>query len=187
MNIQSLKAEAETLIKKIGVIRMIQEAVAVADTDEVARLEALSAEIAKLESECSPDDLNGLTGIAARKHQRDLLAKKFSKNSEDRRKELSEASSKLRDDRISSFLFEVERELMTRICSAVAPFCEDASKAHFIAQNSDSVLLLHRHQLALASVTVRENYGEFLDVLKKYLEGSPAWIFNPATETKGAI
>jgi hypothetical protein len=171
---------AENLIQKIIAANEAREAARAATAANAERLQKLGAEIEALERKVSIEDFPALTELAARKDQRDRLAKKFEADAAAADRAADAAADALTDSEISNLFWAIKSETKSRIVSAIRPFFADAAKAERAAASCDSIVLLDRYANCFGSLPPEQKLSALLPVLKQIKIGRPPWLFGDA-------
>ena len=172
--------DAERLIAKIEAANKARKIALESAAADAERLKKLDAEIAALDQKLNADDFPGLHELAARRDQRERLAKKFSADAATADHAADAAADALTDSEISNLFWAIKAEIKSRIVSAIRPFFADAAKAERAAASCDSIVLLDRYANCFGSLPPEQKLSALLPVLKQIKIGRPPWLFGDA-------
>jgi len=176
---------AVTLLKSLEAASAVQQSALAANATDASRLQKLTDEIAALEQRVDPEDFSALHDLAARRDQRERLAKKYAADAEKRQRD-ADAASAVSDNEIGDLFLEIQADLKEQIVLSVRLFVSDEGKAIRFAESCDSFLLLRRHASTWIGLPPAQRYTGLLNVLRQFLDGHPPWIFTSAEPTETA-
>ena len=169
--------DAKCLIAKIEAANEARKTAHASAAANAERLKKLDEVIAALERKVSLEDFPALTELAARKDQRERLAKKFSADAAAADRAADAAADAVTDNEVSNLFWAVKAEIKARISEAVRPFVTDAAKADRVAASCDSIVLLDRHANCWGGLASPQKLHGLLPVLREFAAGRPPWLF----------